>query len=853
MKTKKNLFRPFSVTAYAAVAFAMSSLLHGQSWDGGDVASNGWGAANNWNPDGVPASANTTALTFNNMTRPVNATSTGITVKSIAYGSAINAAFTTNFQNFNGGSIAANLTLAADSGNAAITVDPGAIGDISLGWNGLGTNPGSFILNNNLDVTHDGSGILLFSRQVTGVGGITKLGSGTMNISAFPNNTFSGPANINAGRLIVGNTNTASASADFFSASAVNLGGGTLEVRTTVAVSKIIANSTTVSSASTLAYNNTTAATRTLTLNTGSLVLNADLTVQNISSDTALASPVVIGRALTGAGDLLVDGYNTFTSSTTSFGNGRVALGGNNSGWSGDLVIREGAAEIFGDTAVGAFSAGTGDVFIGQTGSTAGAALLFSASTPTAGAKTFANDIVVRADGFRTLRGGSDHSYNINGSITLEGDLNVHNGLFFNDKNMTLNGVISGAGDLTVTTGTLGGFTRLTANNSGWSGDLVISNGTVNLFGTSNTSGTGDIVMGATGSTSPAALSFSHAGSITYTNDIIVNTGGSGGTRTITGNSGLGINVTFNGGVTLNGDLTLNHSWSTADRRLALGGAISGNGGLTITRTAGSLATTSLLTGVSTYTGPTIVKPTASLAISSTASLTSNITVESTARLGGGGGTTGNLTLDEGANFFFFYSPTYVPFDVSGTVTVNNPSTFGIDNLVGGSQGEVVPWASIPDGTYTLIGTTATTFNTIGNFGPGGAVTNVAGSGKTVYFQNGGGTGSGGLQIVIATDAADPFAAWSFGAAFNDDTNNDGIGNGLAFLLGAADVNVNANSFLPAPTQTGGALTLTFKMRDLAARGTASLQVQHSSDLGISDSWSTLITVPDATSTIGGI
>ena len=851
MKTKKNpLFHRIPTAAFAVAVFAMSSSANAQSWDGGDASSNGWGAANNWNPNGVPVSGNTSALVFDNLTRPLNAISSSRTAKSISYGPAIDSAFTTNFQNFNAGSIAANLTFEADTGNASVAVDADATGNITLGWDGLGTNPGSFILTSNLDVTHNGSGTLLFSRHLTGVGGLTKLGSGTMNISAFPNNSFTGPVNINAGRLIVGNTNTASASADFSGASAVNLGGGTLEVRTTVGVSKIITNNTTVSSASTLVYNNTTAATRTLTLNTGSMALNADLTVQNISTDTTLASPVVIGRPLTGTGDLIVDGYNTFTSSSTSFSLGRVALGGNNSGWSGDLIIREGAADVFGDTAAGAFNAGTGVVFIGETSNTAGASLSLSASTPTAGGKTFTNDIVVRAGGFRTLRGSSDHTYNINGNITLEGDLNLHNGLFFTDKNMIVNGVLSGAGDLNVTTGTLGGFTRLTGNNSGWSGDLVISNGTVNFLGTANTSGTGDIIIGATGGTSAAALSFSHSTSVTYSNDIIVNTGG---TRTITGNSGLAINVTFSGGVTLNGDLTLDHSWSGADRRITLGGIISGNGGLTIARSAGSLATTSLLTGVSTYTGPTIVKPTASLAISSTGSLASNITVESTGRLGGGGGTTGNLTLNEGAKFFFFYSPTYVPFDVSGTVTTVNPSTFSIASLVGGSQGEVVPWASIPDGTYTLIGTTSSTFNGIANFGLANAEANIGGSGKTVYFQNGGGTSGGGLQLVITTAAADPYTTWSGGAAFYADANNDGVSNGLAFLLGAADVNANANGLLPAPSQSGGALVLTFAMRNAAARGTASLQVQHSSDLGISDPWSALVTVPDIDGTDGGI
>lgn len=52
------------------------------------------------------------------------------------------------------------------------------------------------------------------------------------------------------------------------------------------------------SSASTLAYNNTTATNQQLLLNTGSMVLNADLTVQNISATTTLANVINISLSL---------------------------------------------------------------------------------------------------------------------------------------------------------------------------------------------------------------------------------------------------------------------------------------------------------------------------------------------------------------------------------------------------------------------------------------------------------------------------------------------------------------------------------------------------------------------------
>jgi hypothetical protein len=388
-----------------------------------------------------------------------------------------------------------------------------------------------------------------------------------------------------------------------------------------------------------------------------------------------------------------------------------------------------------------------------------------------------------------------------------------------------------------------------------WLGNLVINRGTASLSGsTADITGTGDIIIGADGGTLGAGLIFNTNTSQTYTNDIVVNPGGF---RAIRGNNFNTSNMIFSGAVTLNGNLTLDHSRSIADRRVSLSGPISGNGGLTITRAEGNIGSTTVLSGVSNYSGPTVVKPTASLSISGTGSLASNITVESTGRIGGGGGTTGNLTLEQGANFFFFASgstpATFNAMDVNGTVTLSND--FSMANIVGGSQGEPVNWNATQDGTYTLIGTTLSSVSNIQNFGAANYATIPISATSTIvryaYFQ-----GTTGLQIVVSSTppvVANPFTTWSGGAAFDADTNNDGIENGLAFLLGAADVNVNANSLLPAPTQSGGALTLTFKMRDLAARGTALLQVQHSNDLGISDPWSTLVTVPDATENVGGI
>ena len=55
-----------------------------------------------------------------------------------------------------------------------------------------------------------------------------------------------------------------------------------------------------------------------------------------------------------------------------------------------------------------------------------------------------------------------------------------------------------------------------------------------------------------------------------------------------------------------------------------------------------------------------------------------------------------------------------------------------------------------------------------------------------------------------STGVVSPYDTWSGGAAFDADANGDGVKNGLAFLLGAANPNANALGLLPKVTQSGG-------------------------------------------------
>ncbi len=104
-----------------------------------------------------------------------------------------------------------------------------------------------------------------------------------------------------------------------------------------------------------------------------------------------------------------------------------------------------------------------------------------------------------------------------------------------------------------------------------------------------------------------------------------------------------------------------------------------------------------------------------------------------------------------------------------------------------------------------------------------------------------------------------PYTAWSNAGSFNTDANGDGIPNGLAWLLGAANPNSNATDSLPDASQNSGNLTLSFRTLEQAGRGTALIRVQYSKDLGVTDLWTANNTrdaiVPGSagTNTVNGI
>lgn len=109
-------------------------------------------------------------------------------------------------------------------------------------------------------------------------------------------------------------------------------------------------------------------------------------------------------------------------------------------------------------------------------------------------------------------------------------------------------------------------------------------------------------------------------------------------------------------------------------------------------------------------------------------------------------------------------------------------------------------------------------------------------------------------DTTLGINVADAYAAWAGAAAFAADANNDGVANGMAWLLGATDPSTTASGLLPKPSNESGKLVLTFRCLKTANRGSAVLRVQYTNDLGQADPWTShQALVPDADGTVGSV
>jgi hypothetical protein len=90
------------------------------------------------------------------------------------------------------------------------------------------------------------------------------------------------------------------------------------------------------------------------------------------------------------------------------------------------------------------------------------------------------------------------------------------------------------------------------------------------------------------------------------------------------------------------------------------------------------------------------------------------------------------------------------------------------------------------------------------------------------------------LGQVKLVQTGTPYGSWSGGAAADIDTNGDGVDNGVAWALGAADPNANAFSLLPTLDNTSDPtyVRFVFNRSDAAeADANTDITVQYGSDL----------------------
>jgi len=315
MKSKTKLLLSLAPLALAPSLHAVDYI-----WDGGG-ANAAWGQAGNWVGDLNPASLNNTSDVIYADTAAARLTETNFlganrTIRSLAYDSDVTATHTLQFSSAGGTFPGRDIVFDADSGNSTVTVDSNAL----IIWQDSGVvdagGSGAAILNNDLDIVHNGTGIFRTLNAIidgTSAAKVTKSGTGSLELKGT--NTFSGGLEIQNGQVFISTSNSGVA----------GLGTGDITLNSSIP---------TASSPS---------------------VDGATLFVQ----DPGAANPTITNDlVLTGNGGTILIGGNTTTFSGATSGTGDLRKNG------GGNVIFSGAYSFGGDLTVD----GGGAVTLGQSG-----------------------------------------------------------------------------------------------------------------------------------------------------------------------------------------------------------------------------------------------------------------------------------------------------------------------------------------------------------------------------------------------------------------------------------------------------------------------------------------------------
>ena len=576
-----------------------------------------------------------------------------------------------------------------------------------------------------------------------------------------------------------------------------------------------------------------------LTINGGG-IYNASANAMTINNPVTLGAGqtwlnngtglLTIGGAVTataqnltvdGAGNTTISGaINTTSGTLTKNGTGTLTLSVA-SGYTGATTINAGLVKIGNATALGTTAAGT---------------------TIASGAKLDLNGQTI-AEGFTisgTGVGGNGALINSSTAATVS---TAFSGTY----------TVGGSGDITVSP-TGGTITKIgtgtltisgTTDNNG--GAFVVNGGTVVLSKASSTTvhSFGAASSVASGATMQLGSGPSNNGSIyqIYGNTTLtVNSGGvfdlNGQSQSYAGQAQTGGSITLNGTGINNGGALINSASSTTSTitfgsgGLVLGsdGSIGGAGNITISGVVSGSSKnlnkvgsgTLTLSSGNSYTGATAINAGTLLINGNQSTASGNVTVAANATLGGTGTIGGSTTIAANGKLTFNISTApashqKLSLATGKSLTFSGSSTLTINSVTGGTTGSYT-LVTAPGGISGLAPATLVL--------PSGWAATVSISGNDLVLN------------VTSTTGGDPYGTWSGGAAFDADANGDGVKNGLAWMLGAANKDANSTGRLPSPTRNSGNLIMTFDCLASADRGTATLNLEYSKDLGITDAWS---------------
>lgn len=585
---------------------------------------------------------------------------------------------------------------------------------------------GSTSLNANTLTVGDGRNLSSsYAGAISGTGGLTKAGTGTLSLSGASN--YSGGTNIADGTLSV-------ASAGGAGTGTINIGlNNTLEV-----AGVTITNNVTTTSAATLRGAGTAGV-------SGSIAIAAGqpLAVDTATAGDSLALPGAISGgsvSKTGSGAVTMTGANTYSGATV-VGAGTLRVNGTSLSDSAVTSVTTGATLVLtGNETVGSLSGG-GNIDLGANTLTSGGNGL---SSTYSGVASGTGGLAKEGAGTLTLAGSNTYTgaTSVNaGTLALDHPTDTLSGstavavasgatldVGANTDtvgSLALAGTLAGTGTLTAATYTLDGGT---VNANLGAGTLTQASGTSTLNGTAaagtvNVTG-GTLALGSTANrlTAPSNVSIAAGaalntgtasqslGTAPVTNDGTLVTGAALSAASIggTGTASLGGAVTTTGAQNYGGNVTLTAGTTVSGTNVTFSGTVGGAQALTVNAS-----------GATTFGGNVAV-----------ASLTTDA-AGTTAINGGAVTTTGAQTYNDAL--------TVAP--GASLTAVGNLAATNAGNVIGsGAQFTVTQSA----GTGTL--------DIAGDFA--GSVA-VAGSATSINLSD----QSAGTQMVVSSLAADPAAS----------------------------------------------------------------------------------------------